>query len=134
MLRIVLPYESVNGTFDPTLATIEISILMNNSEFLDPDEPVVVDTQRNKAKDISPGAAIRNFQDFCLYRTPCTLKNCVLKYKGGQQLEPRTGSTSKVKKMLSFNKKGSANRSILDFATNVDSVEKHFSSRGVKLT
>jgi hypothetical protein len=129
----VLPYECVSGMFDPTLTLLEMSVLTNNPAVLDTTKPVVIDTNKNKAEDITPSVAIRNFQDFSLYRTTCTLKNCVVKYKGSEWVEPRTGSTSKMKKMLSFNKKSSANRSILDFATNVSEVEKYYSSRAVRL-
>lgn len=107
---------------------------MNNPELPPGDAPVVFDTRQNRMEHISPCASIQNFQDFCLYRTKCTLKNCIVKFKGAQALEVRTGSTSKVKKMLSFNKKSSANLAIMDFATNVESVERHYSSRAVKLT
>lgn len=130
----VLPFEHIHGCYDPTLTSLEISILMNNPEFMDPSSPVIIDTKQNRAEDISPCAKIVNFQDFCLYRTKCTLKNCIVKFKGAQQLEVRTGSSSKVKKMFSFNKKSSANMAIMDFETNVDGVERHYSSRAVKLT
>lgn len=131
----VLPYENVHGCYDPTLSTVDISILMNNPELPDPDSPIVVDTKKNRPQDISPCAVISNFQDFCLFRTKCTLKNCILKFKGGQLLEPRAGSTSKVKKMFSLNKNSSSNLAVLDFATNVGpaDIDKHFSSRAVKL-
>ena len=107
---------------------------MNNPDLPDIDSPIVFDTKANRVCDISPCAAIPNFQDFCLYRANCSVKNCILKFKGNQYLDVRTGSSSKVKKMLSFNKKSSKSMAIMDFETNVDSVERHYSSRAVKLT
>ncbi len=127
-----MPYESVYGTFDPTLPKLDISILVNNAEPVDDVKSIIFNTRTNKMSDISPCAAIHNFQNFCLYSTQSNLKNCILKYKGSFVLEPKTGSTTKLKKMFTFNKQSSDSLSLLDFSTNVESVDNFFNSRSVK--
>ena len=110
---------------------MELIVLYNNPNRI--PASIVCDTKDPgiSSADISPCAAIQNFRDAAIYRlNSCRRKNVLLKYKGGETVEPRqANSISRIGGSI-FSKitKPETAAGTLDFSTNIESADFFFST------
>ena len=83
-------YADIEG-----VASIYVIILYDNPhKLIEGDE--VVYTSMNE-KNISPPCKVKFYGKYTMYKIRCLHKNVLLKYKEGGALEPRCGTTRRLK-------------------------------------
>ncbi len=130
-ITVVPPLDSIYAEFDCN--EIEILFLYFNPNRIPTSGSIICDTRNagTTSQDISPCAAVSNFQHAGIYRiSSCRGRNVLLKYKGDDTLQTRQAtSISRVGgTIFSRISGGDAKAGMLDFTTNVESADFVFSS------
>mmetsp|Transcript_16067 Transcript_16067/g.24217 ORF Transcript_16067/g.24217 Transcript_16067/m.24217 type:complete len:346 (-) Transcript_16067:172-1209(-) len=123
---VVPPGGAVYSLLDSCcLEEVDLLLLINNNELMDPNAPVRYDTTARGAdkSKMSPCAAVANFRTLLLVKIQCKDKNILLKYKGQGVVLPRHGGhVGRVGLMGRIQGKRFA-EDVLDYSTNVTWVD-----------
>jgi hypothetical protein len=131
----VLPRASVYADIEG-IASVYVIILYDNPNKLVEGDEVVYTSM--KAKNISPQCSVKCFGKYTIYKIRCLHKNVLVKYKEGGSLEPRSGTSRRLKYKAAeffsgaFSSSKSATSSSdpaslgseLDFTTNIEHISE----------
>lgn len=127
----MLPRESVYADISG-LPSIYVIILYGNPNILVEGEEVVYTSMR--AKNVSPPCQVKFYGKYTMYKIRSIHKNVLVKYKEGGALEPRSGTSRRLKHKAAgfFSGAFSSSKSItsepvntdaeLDFSTNIEHI------------
>jgi hypothetical protein len=129
----VLPRSSVYADIEG-LSSVYVIILYDNPNKLVEGEEVVYTSM--KAKSVSPPCKVNFFGKYTIYKIRCLHKNVLVKYKDGGALEPRSGTSRRLKykaagffsgafsSSKSTTSEGMNADSELDFTTNIEHISE----------
>jgi len=124
------PLDTAHVCFDPDCEYLDLLVLFDNPSPVPSSRSIVFDTtptgqHMQAVTNITPCAQVAAFNEFLAYRIPCRGRNVLLKYKGGDVVEPRLGtSIARVGVFNSFSNlvtssKAKKENQQLDMETNV---------------
>lgn len=129
----VIPFASVYSLIEG-LSSIYVIILYDNPNTASPGQEVVYTADREK--HVSPCCKVRYFGKYSMYEIRCRHKNVLVKYKDEGALEPRSGTSRRLKHKAAgfFSSAFSSTKSNttdpvnteseLDFSTNTEDISE----------